>query len=121
MSLDTLAYHATWAAVYVAVPFWFIVGRRIWSSSSSVTPRSVGRGILLSTLIMWPLMILHRTSIEVPYIMARTIDPMYDGVGGNAAILVMGWCMALVFQLPHITLRLLLDAFRRKRRESQIT
>lgn len=53
--------------------------------------------------------------------MARTDDPMYDGVGGNAVILVFGWLLAFIFQIPHIVIRLLVDliAARRETTEQQ--
>ncbi|MFT5906383.1 MAG: hypothetical protein ACI9E1_001991 [Cryomorphaceae bacterium] len=46
---------------------------------------------------MWPIMLLYRANIEVPYNMAITEDPMYDGVGGNAMLLIFGWLVALIF------------------------
>ena len=121
MPWDTLTYYTTGMVVYVLVPFWFIVVSGIRSASKVVVRRSIGRGMLLSTLLMWLLMLLHRTSVEVPYIMERTTDPMYDGVGGNAAILLMGWFIALVFELPHIALRLLVEFFYWRRKQPVVT
>jgi len=68
---------------------------------------------------MWPLMLAHRIAIEVPYNMARTDDPMYDGVGGNAAILLMGWLIALIFQLPHVVIRLIADLIAKKKSKGE--
>lgn len=116
MQWDTITYHSTWLVVHAVIPFWFIVISGLRLESKFVTRRTIVRGILLSTLIMWPLMVLHRVSVEVPYIMARTTDPMYDGVGGNAATLMMGWLLALILEIPHIILRLLLELYFRHRR-----
>ena len=121
MQWDTITYHTTWLVVHAAIPFWFIVVSGLRLESRLVTRRTISRGILLSTLIMWPLMVLHRVSVEVPYIMARTTDPMYDGVGGNAATLLMGWLLALILEIPHIILRLLIELFSRLRRPSPST
>lgn len=106
---DTVAYAVTWGVIYVAIPFWFIVAPGFPGRFKIIPRRTIGSGVLLSTLIMWPLMFGHRVAVEVPYNMARTNDPMYDGVGLNAAMLMMGWFLALIFEVPHIFTRLLLN------------
>lgn len=117
--MDTVIYTISWLFIYAGVPFWFILSPVLSTKYSFIRSRSIGKGILLSTIAMWPLMLVHRISIEVPYNMARTDDPMYDGVGGNAAILVMGWLVALIFQLPHIALRVIVDLITKKKSKGE--
>ena len=117
--MDSIIYTISWLTVYVGIPFWFILAPVFSGRFSFIPARKIGTGILLSTLIMWPLMLGHRISIEVPYNMARTDDPMYDGVGGNAAILMTGWLLALIFQLPHVVLRLIVDLVAKKKRNGE--
>ena len=107
--MDTAIYMISGLFIYAGVPFWFILAPVFSKRFSFIPVRSIGSGILLSTLAMWPLMLVHRIAIEVPYNMARTDDPAYDGVGGNAAILLMGWLSALIFQLPHVAIRLVAE------------
>jgi hypothetical protein len=117
MPWDSIVYYFTGAITCIAVPFWFIFVSGLRLTSKWITRRSVGRGILLSTVIMWPLMLLVRVYVEVPYMMARTEDPMYDGMAGNAGLLILGWLFALVLQIPHIILRLLLDLYQGRRND----
>ncbi len=112
---DTIIYAVSWVFIYIGIPFWFIVAPVLSKKYKFIPNRKLGQGILTCTLIMWPIMLMHRTNIEVPYNMARTEDPMYDGVGGNAVLLIFGWLMALIFQVPHILLRLLIDYVNGKR------
>ena len=53
----------------------------------------------LAVLSAWILQMFYRDAIEVPINMARAAargDLMYDGVGGSAAIMLMGWVMPLL-------------------------
>ena len=117
--MDTIVYTISSLIIYVGIPFWFILAPILSKRYSFIPARKVAKGILLSTLIMWPLMLGHRISIEVPYNMARTDDPMYDGVGGNAAILMVGWLVALILQMPHVALRLIIDLIAKKNRKGE--
>ena len=112
---DTIIYAVSWIIIYAGLPFWFILAPVFSSRFKFIPIRKLRRGILLATLIMWPIMLLHRMSIEVPYSMARTEDPMYDGTGGTGVLLLFGWFVALVFQVPHILLRLLADHLKVRR------
>lgn len=117
--MDTVIYTISWLIIYAGIPSWFILAPVFSKRCSFISTRTVGKGVLLSTLIMWPLMLGHRIAIEVPYNMARTDDPMYDGVGGNAAILMFGWLMALIFQVPHVVLRLLIGFLAKRQRKGE--
>jgi hypothetical protein len=47
----------------------------------------------------WVLLVLHREFIEWPIMLARhhnDDDMIYDGLGGNAAVLVFGWLPMLI-------------------------
>jgi hypothetical protein len=110
-------YYASGFLIWVFLPFWLIVaGQCRWAAKFAVQ-RPLGGSVLLCALLMWPLMVLHRTLIEVPLIQSRNPpDSDWDGVGGNAMVLVMGWLFSLIFQIPHIAFRLILAAARRRRK-----
>jgi hypothetical protein len=72
---------------------------RLFAASSWTAP------IALAVAASWALQIIFRIAIELPLNMERAKakgDLMYDGVGGNVAILMAGWleplilCLALV-------------------------
>jgi hypothetical protein len=61
--------------------------------------RKWNRKILICTLLAWFLQMQYRTTVELPISMHRAElhgDTMYDGVGGNVAILLMGWFWPLI-------------------------
>ncbi len=114
--MDTFIIYGTALIVYAGIPFWFVFAPVFSKNVSFIPARKISNGILLSTFIMWPLMVVHRIGIELPYNLARTDDPGYDGVGGNVAILMMGWLLAILCQVPHIVLRLLVDLIIKSKR-----
>ena len=65
-------------------------------------PRSYGLRIAGAILAVWGLMLVHR-SISLPYLLAEADaagNTTYDGVGYNAALVVIGWAFGLVGCIP---------------------
>lgn len=84
--------------------------------------RSTTRGVILATAIGWLLLIFYRIFVEVPLnmdIAQGRGDMMYDGVGGNAATVVLGWLFALLCSLPHAILRLAIQQIRKRKKTKQ--
>ena len=56
--------------------------------------------VLLACAISWPVLLLYRFFVELPLIhrvVEATDNPQMDGVGGNVAILFMGWAAPLPY------------------------
>ena len=74
--------------------------------------RTIGAGILISVPVVWSVLVIYRESIELPvnYELARLNgNETYDGVGGNAALCLMGWLVALIGCLPAALARMWFD------------
>lgn len=73
-------------------------------------------------LFLWAFLIVHRdlvVSYKISEARARgNMD--YDGVGGNAAILLVGWVVAIMAMIPALLVRGIIElvaALRQKRAE----
>ena len=107
--LHTVICCLTWFGVYVAIPFGLIVVPVIASRWRFMAHFSVGKGILISTLLMWFLMEFLNVSVTIPRHTPIADDSMHDGTAVNAVIFMLGWLIALIFQLPHLMMRLLIE------------
>jgi len=65
-------------------------------------PRSIGARLFLTVLAVWLLLIVHRMA-SLPTLIRDAEaagNIMYDGVGGNVAILFTGWFVGLIGCIP---------------------
>jgi hypothetical protein len=79
-------------------------------------PRSVVGRFVATILVVWFLLIVHRLA-SLPTLIRDAEaagNMMYDGVGGNVAILVMGWFMAAIGCVPALILATIIQKFGKK-------
>jgi hypothetical protein len=75
--------------------------------------RRFGLRVVTAVFTSWYLQLVFRFGLNLPALreIARIEDPTYDGIGTNAAILMMGWLPPLIVSLLSLLLLFLLHSF----------
>ena len=98
MSLEQKWELAGWGHLFLSLGFPILV---FWGLSRT-RAQSLMLRIGITTLLTWFLRNAYRASVEISintaYARARG-DEMYDGVGGNVVIMLLGWFEPLVISL----------------------
>ena len=96
--------------IVAAIPALFIL-----SPTATRFVRSTSLRFLAAIVFTWVLLNCWRSYAEAPMAMAAAVDAdgtYHDGVGGNAAVFVFGWVEPLLFGLPFVVIKLMLDLTR---------
>ena len=78
--------------------------------------KNLGPRFMLGTIGSWAGLVLHRELIGLPVAIARAEaegDLLYDGVGGNAALLFGGWILGIISSAVALVAYLALNYIRR--------
>lgn len=81
--------------------------------------RPIGLRILGCTILIWYLQMAVRAYLDQPVATALARargDEMYDGVGGNVVVMVLGWVFGLMATLPLAGVAWLLDWYAERNR-----
>jgi hypothetical protein len=85
----------------------------VFSPTLSRFVRSDAARFLMSIIVTWGfLVVFWRPSVELPIALARARaagDTMYDGVGGNVAVLLFGWLEPLLFGCPFLIAKMIIN------------
>ena len=111
-TLVTIGYWIIW----VGLPALLILGPVVISTWPKAI-RPTTRGLLIAVVLGWPLLIAYRILVEVPVNMQMaelSADNTYDGVGGNAAMIIMGGLVMLIFATPCAGLRYMIEFWKRR-------
>lgn len=110
-----------WASIFL-VPAMFV-----FNPAKCLTHRSLAIRVPLAVLVSWWMILAFRIHFSLPALreMARQRnDYDYDGVGYNAALLVMGWILPLIVTVGMVVGTVMVEQSRwafRKRNRSRAT
>jgi len=116
MTIERIVIEVAGVLILFGVPFATLV----WPGLPR-RPRALLGRIFLTVLVVWLLLVLHR-SASLPTLLREAQargNIHYDGVGGNVAVLLFGWMPAFFGCLPSIVIVGIRNLIHRRREAAQ--